>query len=108
MLDLFINDDHDFRHRAACRPARGASPDQTRELAEMFFPIARPGSPAYTQAVDAAKAICDGCPVRAECLAEALARAEKHGVLGGLDPEQRAELLASPSTQAGRQLVSTG
>lgn len=38
-----------------------------------------------------AKRVCAGCPVRAECLAEALARPERFGVWGGLsEPERRA------------------
>lgn len=38
----------------------------------------------------AAKVVCGGCPVRATCLADALARGEQFGVLGGLTgPERR-------------------
>lgn len=33
--------------------------------------------------VEAAKAVCLGCPVREECLAGALERREPHGVWGG-------------------------
>lgn len=38
---------------------------------------------------DAAKAICGACPVRAACLAYALARHEGHGIWGGLTAEER-------------------
>ncbi|MGC4050639.1 MAG: WhiB family transcriptional regulator [Paludibaculum sp.] len=39
------------------------------------------------------KALCDGCPVRNDCLAHALAAGERHGMWGGLQPEERAALL---------------
>ncbi|HEU4512509.1 MAG TPA: WhiB family transcriptional regulator [Nocardioidaceae bacterium] len=47
-----------------------------RENPELFFAE----SPAD---VEAAKALCLGCPVRAECLAGALDRREPWGVWGG-------------------------
>ncbi len=47
-----------------------------RESAELFFAE----SPAD---VETAKALCQGCPVRAECLAGALDRREPWGVWGG-------------------------
>jgi hypothetical protein len=45
-----------------------------------------------------ARRVCDGCPVRAECLAEELAWMRRTGALGaglwgGLDPFERVELL---------------
>jgi WhiB family transcriptional regulator, redox-sensing transcriptional regulator len=47
-----------------------------RENPELFF--------AETpQDVEVAKALCQGCPVRAECLAGALERREPWGVWGG-------------------------
>lgn len=36
-----------------------------------------------------AKAICATCPVRAECLAVAVAAGERHGVWGGLTSDER-------------------
>jgi WhiB family redox-sensing transcriptional regulator len=39
--------------------------------------------------VSLAKAICAGCPIRRNCLAQAVARAEPHGVWGGQDPTER-------------------
>ena len=50
-------------------PCRAADPD-------LFFAE----SP---EDVEAAKAICVDCPVRAECLAGAVERREPHGVWGG-------------------------
>ena len=40
---------------------------------ELFFPTAESG-PVHDTQVAAAQAVCAGCPVRAECLTEALAR----------------------------------
>lgn len=36
-----------------------------------------------------AKKICIGCPVREECLDQALSRPERAGIFGGLNPEER-------------------
>lgn len=55
---------------------------------ELFFPEAIEFSRAYELQVAAAKRVCAGCPVRAECLAFAL-RALPFGVAGGLAPEER-------------------
>lgn len=68
---------HDWRELAACR-----SSDP-----EIFFPAADSG-PSYVAQVAVAKTICAGCPVRAECLAEALTRIP-FGIAGGLTPEER-------------------
>lgn len=40
-----------------------------------------------------AKAVCMRCPVRAECLDDALTRREPYGIFGGLTPRERAKLL---------------
>lgn len=45
----------------------------------------------------AAVAICEACPVRASCLADALGRREKEGIWGGLTARER-RLLRSPSS----------
>ena len=57
---------------AACN---GVDPD-------LFFP-------ARGVDVTSAVRVCNECPVRAECLAYALAAGEKHGVWGGLSERQR-------------------
>lgn len=41
---------------------------------------------------DEARAGCRRCPVAAPCLGYALVAGERHGVWGGLDPEQRKAL----------------
>ena len=54
---------------------------------ELFFPVDnRPTS------VETARRVCRGCPVRAECLADALATEEpalRFGVVGGTTPGER-------------------
>lgn len=69
-----------WRDRAACL---GVDP-------ELFFPVADTG-PAHVAQVEAAKAVCAGCPVVAECLAEALARIPD-GIAGGLTAAERRAL----------------
>jgi WhiB family transcriptional regulator, redox-sensing transcriptional regulator len=34
--------------------------------------------------------ICDGCPVKPQCLAWALSRPQQHGVAGGMGEDERA------------------
>jgi WhiB family redox-sensing transcriptional regulator len=48
-----------------------------------------------------AKAICAGCPVRAECLEYALRTRESHGIWGGLNELERRQLLRQRALQAG-------
>ena len=60
---------------AACN---GADP-------EVFFP-------ELGQSAAAAKAICGVCPVRERCLADAMAADVRHGVWGGLSPNERLAL----------------
>lgn len=53
---------------------------------EMWFPDTRRPGP-----VAEAKAICAGCPVRAECLHAGLG--EEFGIWGGLTPSERGAML---------------
>jgi hypothetical protein len=69
-----------WRDQAACR---GTDP-------ELFFPAGESG-PVHDAQVAAAKAVCAGCPVRAACLAEALARIP-YGIAGGLTEQERRRL----------------
>jgi hypothetical protein len=80
----------EWRTRAACR-----SVDP-----EIFFPTAEIG-PAYEAQVTVAKAICAGCPVRVECLDEALVRIPE-GIAGGLTPEERRRLRRPLPATSGR------
>ena len=70
----------EWRSAAACR---GTDP-------ELYFPVAS-GGPAYERQVVEAKAVCAGCPVREQCLAEALMRIPD-GIAGGLTPAERRQL----------------
>jgi hypothetical protein len=66
--------------------------------AETFHPPA-----ADRPAVEAAKLICQGCPVRVECLADILAwelPSRRSGILGGLTPGDRDRLV---DTQGQRE-----
>ncbi len=55
-----------------------------------------------------AKAVCGACPVREECLAEALDNEIEWGVWGGLtERERRALLRQRPNVTSWRQLLET-
>lgn len=69
-----------WREIAACRGMDG----------ELFFPAAESGL-AYDTQVAAAKDVCTGCPVVAECLAYALETGVT-GVWGGTDTDERRAL----------------
>ncbi|MFC5994302.1 WhiB family transcriptional regulator [Pseudonocardia hispaniensis] len=77
----------DWRRDAACaRP--GVDPD-------VFYPLH--SGPAGAAAVERAKAVCAGCPVRSACLRDAMAAeepGERWGVIGGMSAEERAALHA--------------
>jgi WhiB family redox-sensing transcriptional regulator len=78
---------HDWTAQAACN---SADPD------ELFVTGA---------AQNRAKAVCMGCPVRAECLADALDNRVEFGVWGGMtERERRAVLRRRPDVQSWRQL----
>lgn len=75
-LPLFLL--RDWRALAACRDADP----------EIFFPVGDPADPFDPRNADAL-AYCAGCPVRAECAAEAFVRIP-YGVAGGMTAGQRA------------------
>jgi WhiB family redox-sensing transcriptional regulator len=52
------------------------SPYPCQQQPELFFA-------SHGLALDLAKDLYAACPIRAECLSEALARGEPHGVWGG-------------------------
>lgn len=52
-----------------------------------------------------AQAVCGWCPVRADCLREAMGREadrERYGIWGGLTPKERAALAKHPAWAAWR------
>jgi WhiB family redox-sensing transcriptional regulator len=80
----------DWTSRAACR---GTDPDA------LFVQGA---------AQNRAKTVCLGCPVRAECLADALDNRVEFGVWGGLtERERRALLRRRPNVTSWQRLLST-
>ena len=55
-----------------------------------------------------AKAVCAGCPVRTECLADALDNRIEFGVWGGMtERERRALLRRRPDVKSWRRLLDT-
>ncbi|MBC3190927.1 WhiB family transcriptional regulator [Pseudonocardia sp. C8] len=83
--------DRDWRSRAACA---GTNP-------ETFFPTA-PSGAALARVEAAAKRVCAGCPVQAECRVWAL-EALPFGVAGGLSESERAALRRR-ATRSGRRV----
>lgn len=57
---------------------------------ELFFPIGH-GPRAQSQ-TNVAKAVCNACAVRAQCLEYALAANAQYGVFGGMSEEERREV----------------
>lgn len=53
---------------------------------ELFFPM-----PSQVVQIAAAKRVCEGCPVRRDCLAFALTHAV-HGIWGGTTEAERAQI----------------
>jgi WhiB family transcriptional regulator, redox-sensing transcriptional regulator len=70
----------DWRKRAACR---GSDP-------ELFFPVGT--GPTAAEQTEQAKRICEGCPVRSECLTHAFKVGADGGVWGGLSDRDRRAL----------------
>jgi WhiB family redox-sensing transcriptional regulator len=55
-----------------------------------------------------AKSVCRGCPVRTECLADALDNRVEFGVWGGLtERERRALLRRRPNVESWQSLLAT-
>ncbi|MEU8983008.1 WhiB family transcriptional regulator [Streptomyces sp. NPDC048309] len=79
-----------WRDSAACRTV---DPD-------LFFPIGETG-PALLQ-IQAAKAVCQGCPVRDECLRWALDTGQSSGVWGGTSEAERRALARRTSRRRAR------
>lgn len=78
----------DWPSQAACR---GTDPD------ELF---------AQGAAQNRAKTVCFGCPVRTECLADALDNRIEFGVWGGMtERERRALLRRRPNVRSWRALL---
>jgi WhiB family transcriptional regulator, redox-sensing transcriptional regulator len=86
----------DWQTRAAC----------LHEEAELFFPDYTAGP-----AIDRAKQICAGCPVRARCLDWALSHGAAIGIWGGRTEQERRAMGAAsgwPPRQASRRQTAAG
>jgi len=70
---------------AACRKADPA----------LFYHPEGERGPARRNRGSAAKAICAGCPIIADCRQEALTNREPYGVWGGLTEDDREEIWAA-------------
>lgn len=83
---MALRDDHaiDWQLRAACRGPQAA----------VFFPPSRPERREEKRQRELrAKAICQTCAVKFECLDYALGIREQHGIWGGLSETERREML---------------
>lgn len=75
-----------WQTRAACRGPQ----------AEVFFPPPQfERKDEKLERETRAKAICGDCPVRKPCLDYAIAIREPHGIWGGLNENERRQLLSS-------------
>lgn len=73
LRDLVVRLDAEWRERAACR---GMDPN-------LFFPD------RGTTFRQVARETCEACPVRTECLDDAVGNTERLGLWGGASPKQR-------------------
>ncbi|MFN8075291.1 MAG: WhiB family transcriptional regulator [Kineosporiaceae bacterium] len=90
MTQLNTQNMHEWASRGACRTS---DPDT------LFVQGA---------AQNRAKTICGGCPVRVECLADALDNRTEFGVWGGMtERERRALLKRRPNVRSWRRLLET-
>ncbi|MEO5838893.1 MAG: WhiB family transcriptional regulator [Acidimicrobiales bacterium] len=70
----------DWRALASCRDT---APD-------LFFPVGSTG--LAVEQIEAAKGVCDQCPVKAPCLQFALETNQDSGIWGGTSEEERRRL----------------
>ena len=82
----------DWRAAGACLDA---DPD-------LFFPVAA-GAAASPQVTRALR-ICDGCPVKQECLDFAMRTGEPAGIWGGTTPEERIRALRARHRRPARRI----
>jgi len=79
------------RYQMPGRWAREAVCRGNGRLFTIPFGVTQPMSPALRDQIDAAREICDRCPVLEQCRAWALSRPDPaHGMIaGGLTPHER-------------------
>lgn len=81
-LDLVDTYGPAWHARAACHPDNGHDPD-------LWFPESRDGQ-LRSRIAARAIAVCNTCPVRTQCLTDAIESGERFGVRGGVDLEAQA------------------
>lgn len=78
---------NDWRNASACRDTHPA----------VFYPTPDPHANARKVRTDlyaAARIVCDGCPVQADCLTEAVTNGDPYGFRAGMTPDQIADMIA--------------
>jgi len=70
-------DDGHWRNEAACRDTP----------ADLFFPVGTTGPAVKT--IEAARTVCQSCPVQEPCLSFALATSQDSGVWGATTEDER-------------------
>ena len=86
-----FSSENSWRSRARCRLLVELGHYTQREMYDLFFPT-RTSPPAW---ITTAKQICLLCPVREECLAEAIGFNQyRWGILGGLTAEDRRRMVS--------------
>lgn len=78
-------DEHDWKSYADCADAD----------APYMFPHDQDH-----EGIRLAKALCEGCPVRPECLEAAMAAGEPHGIWGGLTTDERRAMRRNEARRA--------
>lgn len=84
-----------WEDRALCRTGESVPAEDWSARAELWFP-----DPGNRRLIERAKAICVRCPSAAECLAEALDKRHAEGIWGGLDEDERRQILRERSGRA--------
>ena len=80
--------------------AQGACRDMDSNL---FYYEDQERGPAKEARIANAKAVCEGCKVKTECLEFALQINEQYGIWGGLTPEERYTLKRRRQRQKAKQ-----
>ncbi len=87
-------DDSGWRDSAACRDT---DPN-------LFFPAGTTG--VAVEEIEAAKALCQTCPVREQCLEFAMVANQEAGIWGGMSEEERRKMRSSwLASRRRRELV---
>lgn len=89
------------KSKAFLRLVADEPPPCTKGDPELFFPIG--WGDEYTFQIKVAKAVCRGCPLKAQCLEFALETGDQHAVIAGTIPEERAAIVRRIEEQKERR-----